>query len=87
MTEHSTENGATPDCGCWKCVEARSERIWWMIVCSLCGNKRCPHAADHTLDCTGSNDTGQSGSAYEHGSGATTARRMTPLTPPDLEGS
>ena len=36
-----------------------------MIVCPTCGNKRCPKASDHTLACTGSNDPGQKGSAYE----------------------
>lgn len=38
-----------------------------MVVCSECGNKRCPHAADHNLACTGSNDAGQPGSAYPAG--------------------
>lgn len=63
-------------CECWKCCEERGEQIWHMIVCGTCGNKRCPHAADHDLDCTGSNDAGQPGSAYEHGSGAASARRL-----------
>ena len=36
-----------------------------MILCPTCGNKRCPHATDHRLDCTGSNDPGQAGSATE----------------------
>lgn len=35
-----------------------------MILCPVCGNKRCPHAADHDLPCTGSNEPGQPGSAY-----------------------
>jgi len=35
-----------------------------MIVCSVCGNKRCPHATDHELQCTGSNESGQVGSIY-----------------------
>lgn len=35
-----------------------------MIVCSECGNKRCPKATDHKLKCTGSNDPGQEGSVY-----------------------
>lgn len=34
------------------------------IVCSTCGNKRCPHATDHSLECTGSNEPGQAGSVY-----------------------
>lgn len=61
-----------------------------MIVCADCGNKRCPHAADHERACTGSNDPGQPGSAYEHGSGAASARRFSTLSdkawpPPDIE--
>lgn len=49
-------------CNCAKCrphsVEMR------MILCSKCGNKRCPHATDHRNACTGSNEPGQAGSAY-----------------------
>ena len=36
-----------------------------MIVCPICGNKRCPHASDHELACTNSNEPGQKGSVYE----------------------
>jgi DNA-directed RNA polymerase subunit RPC12/RpoP len=36
-----------------------------MIVCSTCGNKRCPKATNHELTCTGSNEPGQKGSRYE----------------------
>lgn len=64
-----------PDaCHCHKCIEARGERAPGdrlfplsssrMIVCSKCGNKRCPHANDHRNECTNSNATGQPGSAY-----------------------
>ena len=35
-----------------------------MILCSICGNKRCPHASDHELPCTDCNDPGQPGSVY-----------------------
>jgi len=35
-----------------------------MILCGECGNKRCPKASDHSLECTNSNDTGQHGSVY-----------------------
>lgn len=35
-----------------------------MILCIQCGNKRCPKASDHRLDCTGSNEPGQEGSIY-----------------------
>ena len=35
-----------------------------MILCSECGNKRCPKASDHTLQCTGSNELHQAGSVF-----------------------
>jgi hypothetical protein len=35
-----------------------------MIVCSDCGNKRCPKASNHRHKCTGSNEVGQHGSIY-----------------------
>jgi len=34
------------------------------IVCGTCGNKRCPKASDCSLDCTGSNASGQPGSRF-----------------------
>lgn len=36
-----------------------------MVLCKVCGNKRCPHATDESLECTGSNEPGQAGSRYE----------------------
>lgn len=35
-----------------------------MILCPICGNKRCPHASDHRMECAGGNDPGQNGSIY-----------------------
>jgi hypothetical protein len=68
-------------CSCYACTEAdvrdnpapKSEllfgrvdaRMARMFLCEKCGNKRCPHAADHNLPCTGSNASGQRGSLYE----------------------
>ncbi len=57
--------------GCIRCVRAHDavscmfpiERTR-MIVCRICGNKRCPHATDHRNVCTGSNERGQLGSEY-----------------------
>ena len=44
-----------PTCGCRTCnPDAR-----WMVVCGLCGNKRCPHAWHHDYRCTGSNEPNQ----------------------------
>ena len=36
-----------------------------MILCAICGNKRCPHATDHRNACTNSNEVGQKGSSWE----------------------
>jgi hypothetical protein len=49
-----------PPCSCAKC----SPDYAWFRVCAVCGNKRCPHAADHRNACTGSNEPGQKGSLY-----------------------
>ena len=53
------ESGSTPpallDCGCASCQKL----AWWMIVCDVCGNKRCPHAENHIYKCTGSNELNQ----------------------------
>lgn len=35
-----------------------------MVLCVLCGNKRCPHSTNHNYECTGSNEAGQPGSRY-----------------------
>jgi len=35
-----------------------------MILCSECGNKRCPKATSHELHCTNSNEPNQAGSIY-----------------------
>jgi hypothetical protein len=60
-------------CRCRQCLRDRDERIGGlpaemgqMILCAVCGNKRCPHATYHRHACTGSNEVGQPGSAYEH---------------------
>lgn len=53
--------------GCGNCHTCAPNRIGGpmrMIVCPECGNKRCPHATDHRNACTGSNEPGQTGSAY-----------------------
>lgn len=47
-------------CGCRKC----NPDAWWMVMCDLCGNKRCPHATDHSHQCTRSNEPGQAGSVF-----------------------
>lgn len=59
-------------CGCHRCTNERQEGMSLadkmpeirMILCETCGNKRCPHATDHRLACTNSNEPGQPGSVY-----------------------
>ncbi|WP_414446155.1 hypothetical protein [Citrobacter europaeus] len=53
----------TPDCWCRTCRPVTMNDMRF-VVCPDCGNKRCPHANDHNNACTGSNETGQVGSAY-----------------------
>ena len=60
------------NCECHRCIEAKDLRqgdlplsVVKMILCGTCGNKRCPKASDHNLDCTGSNEPGQGGSVYK----------------------
>lgn len=61
---------ADPCCRvCDDALRAPLSGDWWlvgrtMIVCSICGNKRCPKANNHDFACTGSNEPGQPGSAY-----------------------
>jgi hypothetical protein len=49
-----------PNCACRAC----NPKAWWMVVCSKCGNKRCPHATHHDQPCTNSNAPGQPGSEF-----------------------
>lgn len=62
------------ECWCLRCARERGDKpsasiglrfdSGPMIVCSTCGNKRCPRAADHRNACTNSNAPGQAGSEY-----------------------
>lgn len=59
------------ECECHRCIQENKLTInhpvfgeillsvTKMILCPECGNKRCPKASDHRLDCTNSNDEGQ----------------------------
>lgn len=57
------------NCYCYNCNKDRlvyglPYTATVMIVCPKCGNKRCPHATGHNLECTNSNEPGQPGSRY-----------------------
>jgi hypothetical protein len=56
-------------CGCRSCLNKpelgfQNPAAQFIILCEHCGNKRCPHATDHRLECTRSNEPGQPGSVY-----------------------
>ena len=56
-----------PRCdNCHTCLSAGGSLAYLsrMILCPICGNKRCPHATDHRNACTNSNAKGQPGSIY-----------------------
>lgn len=49
---------------CHRCYEENGALVNKMVLCPKCGNKRCPRASDHRLECTDSNAPGQPGSVY-----------------------
>jgi hypothetical protein len=50
---------------CHACFKASGAILMTrMILCPTCGNKRCPRASDHRLECTDINEPGQTGSVY-----------------------
>lgn len=64
----------TTTCSCRTCATERAKDMPMheailhtgrFFACETCGNKRCPHATDHRLACTGSNAPGQAGSVYQ----------------------
>jgi len=48
-------NMGSNECGCSKC----NPNAWWMVVCDICGNKRCPHAENCDYECSNSNEPHQ----------------------------
>ncbi len=50
-------------CGCLNCTPVENAG-WFMLVCTECGNKRCPHATFHEHACSGENIPLQKGSSY-----------------------
>ena len=67
MNDSLLEQQSNVECWCHKCCEEQTgfHHIFMMVLCLDCGNKRCPKASDHRLECTGSNKPGQKGSIYE----------------------
>lgn len=50
-----------PGLDCRQCFADADKVAMRMILCPICGNKRCPKADNHRYKCTGSNDVGQVG--------------------------
>lgn len=57
---------AVHDCPCSTCDDIRRSKLGgvealmrFMVLCPLCGNKRCPKAEWHGWRCTGSNEPDQ----------------------------
>jgi len=57
-------------CWCYRCLSQIQDEhgipvtSYTFIVCPECGNKRCPRATNHELECSHSNEPGQQGSIY-----------------------
>jgi len=61
-------DGNEADCPCTSCLVTNDgyldrritylgeKVIWWMVICPICGNKRCPHAENHRNECTGTKE-------------------------------
>lgn len=73
MTSAPAKEAGLLPCPCNRCANEAvaadgggpfDPRLVQMFLCPTCGNKRCPHATDHRLACTGSNEPGQEGSSY-----------------------
>lgn len=43
--------GVKDNCGCVACKTLRADEFWPMVICSLCGDKRCPKADHHDNEC------------------------------------
>lgn len=64
-TNNFRENAETSTkCWCHTCRPVTMSDMRF-VVFPDCGNKRCPRANDHRNACTGSNEPGQIGSAYQ----------------------
>lgn len=69
MKELAYHDGRETPCPCYTCQEPHFPTIYLryqlsMILCEICGNKRCPHATNHIYECSHSNELGQIGSRY-----------------------
>ncbi len=64
MEKHGLTLEDNQDFCCYRHA-GQGTRMSVMILCTKCGNKRCPKATDCSYDCTDSNEPGQPGSRYE----------------------
>lgn len=61
MIDNLYEKQNKLECWCRACCKRETgyPHLFRMVVCPTCGNKRCPKAANHVLECSGSNDPDQ----------------------------
>jgi hypothetical protein len=65
-----------PSACCHACFKASGAMLMTRIIlCPSCGNKRCPKASNHRLECTDSNESGQAGSVYTNPTAAQPAQK------------
>jgi len=66
MIEELYEKQNNMKCWCNTCCknETGAYHLFRMVLCPDCGNKRCPKATNHMLECSGINEPGQEGSIY-----------------------
>lgn len=65
MTTFTTEDRIKASYCCHKCFKQSGGTLMERMILCECGNKRCPKASDHELQCTSSNQPGQEGSVYK----------------------
>jgi hypothetical protein len=67
MIETLYELQGNVECWCHRCCVEQTghQHMFRMVLCPTCGNKRCPKATDHRLECSGSNEPGQKESLYQ----------------------
>ena len=63
--ERLSKKFGVEECWCESC-KPNTMTDMRMILCQICGNKRCPHATNHNNECTNSNEPGQKGSSWEN---------------------
>jgi Zn finger protein HypA/HybF involved in hydrogenase expression len=66
LTQSLYDQQMSVECWCHRCCKEQTgyQHMFQMVLCPICGNKRCPKSSDHRLECSGSNEPNQKGSIY-----------------------